>query len=188
MSSPHIAGIAALLQVKQPDLVADGDQVGADDHRHHAGQHRRSRSSGRGDDATPLDYGAGHVGRPARSTRAWCTTPTPLDWLQYTCGIGQHQLLGDGRTCATASGQIDPSDLNYPTIAVGDLAGKQTVTRTVTNATNQASVYVPKVQAPAGFTVKVTPAVLTVLPRRSATYKVEITRTTAAAAPGRSAR
>ena len=38
----------------------------------------------------------------------------------------------------------------------------------------------PKVQAPAGYTVKVTPSVLTVLPRQSATYTVEITRTTAA--------
>ena len=54
------------------------------------------------------------------------------------------------------------------------------MTRTVTNTTNQASVYVPKVQAPAGFTVKVSPSVLTVLPRRSATYTVEITRTNAA--------
>ena len=54
-----------------------------------------------------------------------------------------------------ASGSIDPSDLNYPSIAVGDLAGTQTVTRTVTNVTDPCSVYVAKVQAPAGFTVKV---------------------------------
>ena len=60
---------------------------------------------------------------------------------------------------ARRSAAIDPSDLNYPSIAVGDLAGKQTVTRTVTNTTNQASIYVPKVQAPAGFTVKVSPPI-----------------------------
>jgi hypothetical protein len=63
---------------------------------------------------------------------------------------------------------------------VGDLAGKQKVTRTVTNVTNQASIYVPKVQAPAGFTVKVSPPVLTVLPRKSATYTLEFTRNGAA--------
>ena len=79
------------------------------------------------------------------------------------------------------SGSIDPSNLNYPSIAVGDLAGKQTVTRTVTNTTNQASVYVAKVQAPPGFTVKVTPSMLTVLPRQVGDYKVEFTRTSARA-------
>ena len=51
---------------------------------------------------------------------------------------------------------IDPSDLNYPTIAVGDLAGQQTITRTVTNtSTDQASQYTPTVEAPPGTTVKV---------------------------------
>jgi hypothetical protein len=100
--------------------------------------------------------------------------------VQYTCGIGQHQQLGDGSDVCDVTGEIDPSDLNYPTIAVGDLAGKQTITRTVTNATRQASVYFAQVQAPAGYSVKVTPTVLTVLPNRSATYTVEITRTSAA--------
>ena len=77
-------------------------------------------------------------------------------------------------------GQIDPSDLNYPSIAVGDLAGKQTVTRTVTNTTNQASVYVPKVEAPAGLLGEGHPVRPHGAARRSATYTVEITRTTAA--------
>ena len=33
MSSPHVAGLAALLKAGAPRLVADDDQVGADDHR-----------------------------------------------------------------------------------------------------------------------------------------------------------
>jgi hypothetical protein len=74
----------------------------------------------------------------------------PLDWLQYTCGIGVALQLGDGSSVCDTVGSIDPSNLNYPSIAVGDLPGKQTITRTVTNTTNQASVYVAKVQAPPG--------------------------------------
>src|SRR5205814_5990337 len=56
----------------------------------------------------------------------------------------------------------------------------QTITRTVTNATAKASVYVARVQAPPGFTVTVTPSTIVVPPRRSVTFKVEISRTTGA--------
>jgi hypothetical protein len=46
---------------------------------------------------------------------------TPLDWLQYACGIGEHLALGDGSDVCGLVGEIDPNDLNYPSIAVGDL-------------------------------------------------------------------
>src|SRR5262249_1579606 len=77
-------------------------------------------------------------------------------------------------------GTIDPSNLNYASIAVGDLAGSQTITRTVTNVTNRASVYVARVQAPAGFTVDVSPSTIVVPPRKSGAVKVTIKRTNAA--------
>ena len=174
MSSPHVAGIALLLRSKNPTwspmAVKSAIMTSA----------TTKDNTGQQIPATPLDFGNGHV-RPAGAFDPGLVYESnPLDWYQYTCGVGQHQELGDGSDVCGLLGQIDPSDLNYASIAVGDLAGKQTVTRTVSNTTNQASVYVPKVEAPAGFTVKVTPAVLTVLPRKSASYTVEITRTTAA--------
>jgi hypothetical protein len=100
--------------------------------------------------------------------------------LQYLCGIGVGLVVGEGDNSCDLTGAIDPSDLNYPSIAIGDLGGKQTITRTVTNTTRQASVYIAKVEAPPGITVKVTPTVMTVLPNATATYTVEFTRTTAA--------
>ena len=63
-------------------------------------------------------------GRAWRSTPALSTTPAPLDWAQYGCGIGQFQLVTAPSFC-TDVGSIDPSDLNYATIAVGDLAGSR---------------------------------------------------------------
>jgi hypothetical protein len=102
------------------------------------------------------------------------------------CGLGESIIVGAPGQQEDACSRpvdpikaIDPSDLNYPSIAVGDLAGSQTITRTVRNTTNQASVYVAKVEAPPGFSVTVRPSVLTVLPRASATYTVEVSRTTA---------
>src|SRR5205814_6906621 len=50
----------------------------------------------------------------------------------------------------------------------------------VTNVTNQASVYVARVQAPAGYSVNVTPPVIVAQPHKSVSFKVEITRTTGA--------
>jgi hypothetical protein len=174
MSSPHVAGIALLLRSKNPTwspmAVKSAIMTSA----------TTKDNTNQQIAATPLDFGNGHV-RPAGAFDPGLVYESnPLEWLQYACGAGQHQTLGDGSDVCDLVGQIDPSNLNYASIAVGDLAGKQTVTRTVTNTTNQASVYVPNVVAPAGYTVKVTPSVLTVLPRRSASYTVEITRTTAA--------
>ena len=78
-------------------------------------------------------------------------------------------------------GSIDPSDLNYPTISVGDLAGQQTVKRTFTNiSTDQASQYQATVQAPPGFTVTVSDSKITVPPLQSRSYNLTLTRTTAA--------
>jgi len=179
MSSPHIAGIGLLLKSKNPawsPMAIKSAIMTTATTLDNSGQPIQRA----GVNATPFDFGAGHV-RPANAFDPGLVyESTPLDWLQYTCGIGEHQVLGDGSDVCSLVGEIDPSDLNYPSITVGDLAGKQTITRTVTNSTRQASVYVPVVQAPPGYSVKVTPSTMTVLPNRTASYTVEITRTTAA--------
>jgi subtilisin family serine protease len=181
MASPHIAGIAALLKSRNPTwtpAMVKSALMTTAGQTDNAGQPIARVDLGV--NSSPLEHGAGHV-RPAPAFSPGLVYDSgPLEWVQYTCGIGVELILGDGSSVCDLTGAIDPSNLNYPSIAIGDLAGKQTVTRTVTNATNQASVYFAKLDAPPGFTVKVTPSVLTVLPRRTATYTVEFTRTTAA--------
>jgi subtilisin family serine protease len=177
MSSPHIAGIAALLASRYPTwspariksaimtTAGQTDNTGAP-------------IQGRTGNATPLEFGAGHV-RPANAFDPGLVFDADeQDWLRYACGINQLQLITDPSVCA-AVGSIDPSDLNYPSIAVGDLAGKQTITRKVTNVSNAIGIYTPTVQAPAGFTATVSPPLLLVLPGGSATFRVTLTRTTA---------
>jgi subtilisin family serine protease len=178
MASPHIAGIAALLRGRHPDwspmaiksammtTAAQTDNSGAP-------IQREGGAAG-----TPFDFGAGNVKPAGAFDPGLVYDSSPVEWVQFACGAGENVFVGETDLCPLA-GSIDPSDLNYASIAVGDLAGKQTVTRTVTNTSNRVGVYFAKMQAPAGFTVKVTPSVLTVLPRRTATFTVEITRTTA---------
>lgn len=175
MAGPHIAGVGALLRAAYPTWSPTAIKsaimttAGLLDN---AGKVIQRADA----DGTPLDYGAGHV----RARRAFdpglVYDSAPEDWIKYGCGTGQFQLVT--AWCET-TGAIDPSDLNYPSIAVGDLPGRQLVSRTVTNVTDRTSVYVAKVQAPTGFTVKVTPATITVRPGTSATFKVEINRTDA---------
>jgi hypothetical protein len=123
-----------------------------------------------GSAADPFGYGAGLVQPKYGMDPGLVYDSTYTDWTKFVCGSGQvpstHELC--------ANGKIDLSDLNYPTIAIGDLAGKQTVTRTVTNVGKVPEVYFPKVEGVKGLKVTVSPKLLVTFPGRSTTYKVTI--------------
>ena len=179
MAAPHIAGIAAMIIQKYPTwspmMVKSALMTGARPVDNTGGTIQRL-----GVDQTPLDFGSGQV-RPASGFDPGLVyDSTWVEWYQFACGIGQLQQLGGGEDACAEVGSIDPSNLNYPSISVGDLTGKQTITRTVTNVTGRAGVYDAKIEAPAGFSVTVSPSRLVIPPRRSATFQVTITRTNAA--------
>jgi subtilisin family serine protease len=176
MSAPHIAGIAALLVSKHPTwspaavrsaLMTTATQT----------DNQKKPIQRAGVDATPFDMGAGQVKPSAAFDPGLVYDSGPTDWIRYGCGIGQFQQIS---TWCDSVGMIDPSDLNYPSIAIGDLPGRQTVTRTVKNVTAQSSVYVASGKAPTGFEVTVSPSTLTVPPGGTASYTVTFARTTAA--------
>jgi subtilisin family serine protease len=177
MSSPHIAGLGALLIQKHPKwspmmvksalltTASVTDNKGA------------PISTDSGDIANAFDYGSGQVDINAAANPGLVYDSNSTDWLRWLCGTGQ--LAATGATCSSV-GSIDPSDLNQPNIAIGALAGRQTVTRTVTNVSVLPGLYVPKVVAPAGVSVSVSPKLLLVKPGGKATYRVTFTRTSAA--------
>ena len=68
-----------------------------------------------------------------------------------------------------------PATSTSPSIGVAELAGSQTVTRTVTSVADKTVKWKVKVDAPAGYDVTVTPNQLTLHPGESATYEVTIT-------------
>ncbi|SFO04099.1 PA domain-containing protein [Streptomyces sp. cf124] len=185
MAAPHIAGLATLLKQLHPGwspMAIKSALMTTATTTDNEGK-PIARQTGKGDEvatATMLDYGSGSP----RVTRA--TDPgliydsTSADWTAYLCALGEHPTPADGTDpCATAA-KTDPSDLNYPSIAIGDLVGKQTVTRTVTNVSAMATTYRAKLQTPPGFRAEVTPKRLTIAPGESASYKVAIERTSAA--------
>jgi subtilisin family serine protease len=179
MATPHISGIAALIRSKKPTwspMAVKSAIMTTASQLDNAGKPIQRA----GANATPLDFGAGHVTPAPAFDPGLVYDSDPFDWLRYTCGINVHLKVGPapGEDICPVVGSIDPSDLNYPSIGVGDLAGEQTVTRTVTNVSDRSSVYVAKVAALAGFTVAVNPPSIVVGPGRSVSYKVTIRRTT----------
>jgi subtilisin family serine protease len=163
MASPHIAGIAALLtaahpqwtpaEIKSAIMTSAGDTV-----------------SSAGD---PFAQGAGFVS-PNTATNPGLVYPAgPNDWRRYMVGLGvRFAPPFDTLT------PLDGSDLNQASIAVGKLAGIQTVTRTVTNVGSTATTYRANVRLP-GFDVEVSPQRLTLAPGESREFTVTFTRDTA---------
>lgn len=162
MSSPHVAGIGALLTQAHPEwspaamrsaIATTADAVSR------AGLNQ------------PFNTGSGHV-RPNLAENPGIVYDVDYNgYLEF--------LKGQGLCCAAAASiqAIDASDLNQPSLAVGDLPGAQTLHRTVTNVTSAQATYLPTIAAPAGYTVTVSPASLVIPAGGTASFDVTITRT-----------
>jgi hypothetical protein len=168
MSSPHVAGFAALLKDAHPSwspaMIKSAMMTTASQHT----------TEGNPIPGTPFDYGAGHIAPNSAVDPGLVYNAGFLDYVGFLCGTGQLQAS----FCPALT--IDPSDLNYPSISIGDLAGAQTVQRTVTNV-GPSGTYTAAVQAPAGVEVAVNPSSLSLATGVSATYTVTFTVTEAAA-------
>lgn len=175
MSAPHIAGLALLMAQENPEwsvAATKSAMMTTASPLNNVGEPiQRS-----GADATALDYGSGEVRAGDAYGPGLVYDADSGDYLDYICAVGQDEVFVDG-FCDDVT--MDASDLNYPSIAIGDLAGTQTVTRTVTNVSDTTETYVADVEAPEGITAVATPATFTVAPGESATYEIEIARTTA---------
>jgi hypothetical protein len=168
MSSPHIAGIAALVMQAHPDwspmMVKSALMTTA------TTENNVSSFIPGG----PFDYGAGQVVPNSAFDPGLVYDASWNDWLAFLCGTSN--AVGPS-TCALLESfgySTDPSNLNYPSIAIGALAGEQTVVRTVTNV-GPAGTYHVSVDAPAGIDVMVDPEELTLSEGESASYTVTFT-------------
>lgn len=174
MSSPHVAGLAALLIQAHPDwspmavksaLMTTGYDV-LD-----------------GPNTNPLvifRQGAGHV-RPNEAVDPGLVFDSSWnDWLAFICATQPAGLTATCDALAAAGYPTDASDFNSPSIAIGDLAGVQTVTRTVTNVSDKAETYTVTSTGLAGVSVTVTPSSFTVPKGGTQEVAFTFTRTTAA--------
>ncbi|TDD25032.1 S8 family peptidase [Kribbella turkmenica] len=179
MSSPHIAGVYALLKQAHPNWSAAMAKSAI-----MTTARQDVLEEDKATKADPFDFGAGHVKPGGKVKRGSMFEPGLVydagfnDYLAFLCGTAPEVFANPTATCNSLRQlgfSTDPSDLNYPSIGVAQLAGTQTVTRTVTSVAKERVSYRPRIVAPAGYDVTVSPSRITLRAGETATYKVTIT-------------
>lgn len=183
MSSPHIAGVGALLTQAHPDwspavirsaIMTTADQGVVDNDRVSP--------------ADPFDFGAGHVNPGGEWIKGSASQPGLaydaglFEYAAYTCGADFGVFSPGSCDFLEAIGvPSDASDLNLPSIGIAELPGSQTVQRTVTSVANENGwrTYNASVEAPPGYSVTVEPSSIRLKKGQSATYDVTITNESA---------
>jgi subtilisin family serine protease len=180
MSSPHVAGLFALLKQAHPDwTAAEAKSSLMTSARQDVLNNDRTNKAG------PFDMGAGHVrpGKPGDKGSAF--QPGLVydagfnQYLGFLCDADRSVFANPDRTCgnlAAAGIPTNATDLNLPSIGVSQLAGVATVTRTVTSVAQESATlkYTASVSAPAGYSVSVSPSSFNVKRGQSVTFKVTI--------------
>ena len=177
MATPHVAGVAALLMQLHPTwspmmiksaLMTTGTDV---------------LDGPNNDPSVIFGQGAGHIKPNSARDPGLVFDHSFNDWLAFLCGTPDRPSVGDSNCTAlqNAGFSLNPSDLNEPSLAIGDLAGAETLTRKVTNVSNTAATYTSQVTSGmSGVTALVTPSSLTLNPGQTKSFTVAFTRTAAA--------
>ncbi len=183
MSSPHMAGVYALMKEAHPDwsaaaaksaIMTTSDQDVVDNDR-------KTK-------AGPFAMGAGEVDPGHKSEKGSAFQPGLVydagfnEYLGFLCDAGPEVFGDPDGTCSFLAGlgiPTDASDLNLASIGVAELAGTQTITRTVTSVANGTRTYNVKVKAPKGYVVTVSPSSFKLKLDETATYTVTITNQSA---------
>ena len=159
MASPHIAGLGALIKAAHPTwtpamvksaLMTTG--------RDHVSSH------------DPFAQGAGFV-RPNLAVDPGLVFDNgPDDWRSF--------MVHYGAVFSKPYPDVDPSDLNQASIAIGSMAGQQTVTRTVTSVGSATENYTVTASVP-GISIESDAPTFSLALNGTKTLHLTITRTTA---------
>ena len=170
MSTPHVAGVAALLLEAHPDwtpaMVKSALMTTA----------RRSTLKEDGvTKADPFDVGSGRIAPNRAVDPGLVYDAGTFDYLAASCGTSSPLIDEDFCNELVDLGySLDPADLNLPSIGVDGVLGTQTVLRRVTNVGDAEATYTAKVVHPPGYRVTVDPTSLTLAPGDTGSFAVTI--------------
>ncbi len=185
MSSPHVAGVYALLKQAHPEWSAAMAKSAL-----MTTAHQNVLDNNRTNAADPFDMGSGHIRPGGQWTKGSITEPGLvydagfLDYLGFMCDAFPAALADPATTCPALASLGIPTkaiNLNYPSIGISQVPGTKTVTRTVTSVAKENGwrTYTPTIVAPPGYTVTVSPSSFKLKSGQSATYTVTVTNVSA---------
>jgi subtilisin family serine protease len=171
MSSPHVAGLAAVLRQQHPGwspaaiksaLMTTGATTFDDG------------VPGAGNGRLPWAQGAGHVVPNLATDPGLVYDAGIADYTAFLCGTNTIA----SKACL-AYGSIASYNLNLASLTAGSVTGKLAINRSVTNVGPATATYTASASLP-GFDVAVTPPSLTLAPGAKGSFSVSLTRTSAA--------
>ncbi|KAJ0886909.1 putative cucumisin [Helianthus annuus] len=184
MAAPHIAGIAALVKQKHPRwspaaiksaLMTTTNTLDRGARPILAQQYSGSESI-TFVQATPFDYGSGHVNPRAALDPGLIFDAGYEDYIGFLCttpGLDSHEIRNYTHLpCNYTLGH--PYNLNSPSITVSHLVRTQTVTRTVTNVDEEETYKIIARMSPA-VAIETSPQVMTLKPGESRKFTVALT-------------
>ena len=179
MSSPHVAGLFALIKQVHPDWSAATAKSAL-----MTTAYQEVMKEDGSTPADPFDVGAGHVDLSGPANKGSAFQPGLaydaglFEYAAFTCGADLGVFTPGSCVFLESIGvPSDASDLNLPSIGIDGVAGSQTIQRTVTSVAqeNGRRDYTASVDAPAGFEVTVSPSTISLRSGQSATYYVTVT-------------
>jgi subtilisin family serine protease len=170
MSTPHIAGVAALIRQAHPTWSPSAIKSALMT----TSRQNITASTGLGD-ANPFDFGAGHIVPNAAVDPGLVYELSDDEYDAFACGIESPAVTDTRCEELEAAGMsFEARELNLPSIAMSKLANSQTVTRRVTNVSEEAGSYTVEVSPPPGMRVDVVPSTISLGPGESASFEVTI--------------
>jgi len=168
MSTPHIAGVAALLLQANPEWSPSALKSSL------MTTARQNLTLADGEtDANPFDFGAGHIVPNDAIDPGLVYDVSDDEFDAFACGIASPAVSPERCSALNQAGfSFAGEDLNQPSIAIAHLAGQQTVRRHVTNVSDESTTYTAEIVAPSGVTVSVVPSSIALAPGATVNFDV----------------
>ncbi|MDC6170546.1 S8 family serine peptidase [Paucibacter sp. XJ19-41] len=171
MSSPHVAGLAALLKQAHPTWSPAAIKSAL---MTTASTTLNDGQPGMANGLLPWAQGAGHVMPNKATDPGLVYDNSPIDWIRYQCKVNR-AAVSPASDCTTYGILDETYNVNLPSITVGGVVNTAVVTRRVKNVGGSTATYTANLVAPAGFTAVVNPTSLTLASGATGTYTVTLT-------------
>jgi subtilisin family serine protease len=170
MSSPHVAGLAALVRQARPTWSPAAIKSAL------MTTSMSTLSDGLGGEQNgllPWAQGAGHVVPSKAMDPGLVYDNGKVEFIRYQCNVNKPAVT-PASDCVTYGTLDQTYNFNLPSITVGAVVGSTVVTRKVTNVGASAATYTATASVP-GFTTVVTPSNLTLAAGETKAFTVTLT-------------